>query len=816
MADSKPINWAYPFKTAEISANPLQYLTHMAKANDGFYPTGENGLWHGGVHFDNGTAAVFDQSSVRCIADGEVIAYRVNESYPISEYTESIPQIKRVPYSSGFVLVKHMLRPPQPTNGAAAASEQSLPTLTFYSLYMHLQDWAGYKAKADLPRPGYWEAASYIVNTKDQGLNVRAAPSINGTALSMLSKGAQITVGSPEGDFCKLLSILSGSANPALTADSEGKLPGYVSFKLLKAQHEPKAKDSVVVLPPGIAIKAGDLIGHLGTYQNHNGAAQPLLHLEVFSCEDVPGFINKSQAWARSLPDTEKSLLKVHKDASRLIAHRDDIKPDNPPKQSDAGSQIGVDLVIPQALLDGLPAASKIKVSTTVAGSNTPQVTQWWRLDGLFADKEGNPINGWLAEQDLITTRHSPWEWTDFHCIEDTGKPVEKLAYTFNAKGMLSDDEKQNYLTQISKADGGPILAIARLYDIVDTNQDGVLTRKEIRSALGKPWHAQVLGQLITKYESEWFWNKRKWDELDPLLEEEPGKPNQTWEVEKQRIEELSWWKELAGQHGISGDGKAWHFQVLGLIGSFQAVSVFRFTLDVMRAVYPNLGPNRNNDLLEIADELNRHIPLYKLDTPLRRVHFFAQILQETGPQLSIEEGFIYKAGSLTQMFRYFRRNPEMARRHGYENRRGIKSDGTRMTQADFEAIANGAYGGRADLGNGDYATGDGWRYRGRGLKQLTGRYNYEALTRWHNQLINNWPEDNVNFVESPDLLLTMKYAARSAANFWVSKKLYELADKGTEPKTVDSITAIINKDTDSYPERRANLDRLWSAKVFD
>ena len=569
MANTKPINWAYPFKITEAATNPLQYLTHMAKANDGFYPTGENGLWHGGVHFDKGTAAVFDQSSVCCIADGEVIAYRVNETYPISEYPEATPQIKRKPFSSGFVLVKHKLQPPQPKSEAAAASEQSPPTLIFYSLYMHLQDWASYQAKADLPRPGFWETASYVVNTKDQGLNVRAAPNTNSAALAMLSKGAQITTGSPEGDFCKLLSIISGAAEPALTPDSEGKLPGFVAFKLLKAQHEPKAKDSVVVLPPGIAIKAGDLIGHLGTYQNHNGAAQPLLHLEVFSCEDVPGFISKSQAWARSLPDTEKSLLKVHKDASRLIAHRDDIKADNPPKQGDAGSQIGVDLVIPQALLDGLPAASKIKVSTTVAGSSTPQVTQWWRLGGLFADKEGNPINGWLAEQDLITTRHSPWEWTDFLCIEDTGKPVEKLAYTFNARGMLSDEEKQNYRTQISKADSGPILAIVRLYDIVDTDQDGVLTHKEIRAALSKPWHAQVLGQLITKYESEWFWDKSKWDELDLLLAEEPGKPNQTWEVEKQRIEEFSWWKELAGQHGISGDGKAWHFQSIAVINQF-------------------------------------------------------------------------------------------------------------------------------------------------------------------------------------------------------------------------------------------------------
>ncbi|WP_369958372.1 pesticin C-terminus-like muramidase [Pseudomonas benzenivorans] len=572
MADSKPINWAYPFPNTGTAINPLQYLTNMAKANGGYYPTGENGLWHGGVHFDKGTAAVFDQSSVRCIADGEVIAYRVNDSYPISEYRDDIPQIKRGPFSSGFVLVKHRLQPPRPSNAGAAASEQSPPTLTFYSLYMHLQDWAAYQAKPSLPRPTFWEAATYSVDTKDQGLNVRAEPKTNGEKLAVLSKGAQVTVSHSEGDFCKLLSIVSGAAEPALTPDSEGKLPGFVAFKLLKAQHEPKAKDSVVVLDTGIAIKAGDLIGHLGTYQNHNGAAQPLLHLEVFSCEDVPGFISKSQAWARPLPDAEKTLLKVHKDASKLIAHRDDIKPDNPPKQGDAGNRIGVDLIIPQALLDGLPTTHKIKVSTTPPGSSTAQTTHWWRLDGLFADKDGNPINGWLAEQDLITTRHSPWEWPGFQCIEDTGAPVEKLAYALNARGMLSDDEKQNYRAQISKADGGPVLAIARLFDIVDSDKDGVLTSDEIRAALGKPWHAQVLGQLVTKYESEWYWNKSKWDELDPLLAEEPGKPNPIWEIEKQRIEKLSWWKELAGQHGISEDGKAWHFQPIGLAGNFSGL----------------------------------------------------------------------------------------------------------------------------------------------------------------------------------------------------------------------------------------------------
>ncbi|NQD91324.1 hypothetical protein HP532_01495 [Pseudomonas sp. CrR25] len=791
MADSKPINWAYPFPTTGAAINPLQYLTNMAKANGGYYPTGENGLWHGGVHFDGGTAATFDQSSVRCIADGEVIAYRINETYPVSEYTDAIPQIKRVPFSSGFVLVKHRLRPPQPSNGVAAVSEKTPPTLTFYSLYMHLQDWASYQTKADLPRPGFWEAASYIVDTKDQGLNVRAEPNTNGTALAVLAKGAQVTVSHSEGDFCKLLSIVSGAAEPALTPDSQGKLPGFVAFKLLKAQHEPKAKDSVVMLETGIAIKAGDLIGHLGTYQNHNGAAQPLLHLEVFSCEDVPGFIAKSRAWASTLADTKKTLLKVHKNASRLISHRDDIKADNPPKQGDAGSQIGVDLIIPQALLDGLPTASKIKVSSTVAGSSTPQITQWWRLDGLFADEEGHPINGWLAELELITTRHSPWEWPDFQCIEDTGKPVEKLAYAFNARGMLSDEEKQNYRAQISKADSGPILAIARLYDIVDADKDGVLTSEEIRTALKKTWHAQVLGQLITKYESEWFWNKSKWDELDPLLAEEPGKPNQTWEVEKQRIEKLSWWKELAGQHGMSGDGKAWHFHPIELLGSFSSRRTEEITVQFLERIFNKRGSwftGRGGSKSFITTFKDNYPSVYNFDK-----YEFVQILNAALVRHGITTGY-QKAHFLAQCFHesaHFETTIEFASGEGYNPGR----------HRDAEK-------------NGNTVMGDGSRYKGKGLIQLTWKNNYTKYSTY----------SGIDFTESPDLIASdMFNAVDVSCWYWrnnggIHKKHNAKGDINVliahEKDNVELITLAVNGGSNGLAERKEIFEIIkkeWS-----
>lgn len=703
MAEHKPINWAYPFPSKDTSHNPLQLLTHMAQAKGGFYPTGENGLWHGGVHFDEGTAAVFDQSSVRCIADGEVIAYRIDERYPVSEFTDDIPMVKRAPFSTGFVLVKHSLQPPPLKNADGTIVEgQTPPGLTLYSLYMHLLDWTGYQAQADLPRPAFWETKRYTVNTQHDGLSVRAGPSKHTTKLSELSKGAEITIGETEGEFSKLVSLISGTAQPALSADDEGQLPGYVSTSLLKPHSEPAEYGKVVVLDSGLPIKAGDLIGHPGLYQNHDSAAQHMVHVELFSCDDVPAFIARSRAWASRLPDDQKTLLKVYKGASKLITHRDDINAENPPKLDDDGTQIGVDLIIPQSLLDGLPASRKIRVKD--GADNT---MHWWRLDGLFADADGNPIDGWLAEQELITTRHSPWEWEGFQCIEETGTLVEKLAYAFNARGLLSADEQHNYRAQISKADGGPIVTLARLYDIADTDKDGVLTSAEIQAALTRPWHAQVLGQLITKYESEWFWNKDKWDELDPLLAEEPGKPNLVWEVEKQRIEKLSWWEELEARHGVHRDGNAWHFHITPTVSAFYCtrelidvdlfIDEYTSQHEQFMANTPVFSQTSKSNLRTILEFINGYYYSNPDKANLFELAYMLATARHEAYYFPTGEFFSSKAevGAIAYFNKY---DPVLASTEEHRNR----------------AIANG-----------NTQEGDGYRYRGRGLVHLTWKKNY-------------------------------------------------------------------------------------------
>lgn len=103
--------------------------------------------------------------------------------------------------------------------------------------------------------------------------------------------------------------------------------------------------------------------------------------------------------------------------------------------------------------------------------------------------------------------------------------------------------------------------------------------------------------------------------------------------------------------------------------------------------------------------------------------------MQETGASLSVEESFVYKASSLVSTFGYFHSHPAMATALGYASVRPIKADGASVSPEDQVKVANFAYGGRPTLGNGSVESGDGWKYRGRGLKQLTGELTIQNLT---------------------------------------------------------------------------------------
>lgn len=219
-------------------------------------------------------------------------------------------------------------------------------------------------------------------------------------------------------------------------------------------------------------------------------------------------------------------------------------------------------------------------------------------------------------------------------------------------------------------------------------------------------------------------------------------------------------------------------------------------TGDRLSDVFPDADRDR---LTQVAREVDLQIVTARLNSPDRLAHFFGQVLQEVGQRMRLVESLDYRADRLGSIFRYFRRNPEEALLYGR----------TADRPADQEAIANRAYADRN--GNGDIESGDGWRFRGRGLKQVTGRAHYRAFTEDHARMFG----EQIDFEAEPDLLGTPSHAARSALWFWRVNDLFLLADAGINRAAADSITAIINPGTDSYGQRWENVRGLSGSEVF-
>ena len=221
-----------------------------------------------------------------------------------------------------------------------------------------------------------------------------------------------------------------------------------------------------------------------------------------------------------------------------------------------------------------------------------------------------------------------------------------------------------------------------------------------------------------------------------------------------------------------------------------------KLTGDRLASVFPDADTNR---LAQIAQEINLQIVVARLDSLYRLAHFFGQVQQEVGQELRLVESFDYRADRLAPIFSYFRRNPDDALLYGR----------TADHPADQEAIANRAYADRND--NGDVESGDGWRFRGRGLKQVPGRANYHAFTEDHARVFG----ERIDFEVEPGLLGTPHDAARSALWFWRANDLFSLADAGINRAAANSITAIINPGTDSFDQRWENVRDLGASEVF-
>jgi putative chitinase len=169
----------------------------------------------------------------------------------------------------------------------------------------------------------------------------------------------------------------------------------------------------------------------------------------------------------------------------------------------------------------------------------------------------------------------------------------------------------------------------------------------------------------------------------------------------------------------------------------------------------------------------------YGIDTNKRQAAFIGQCMHESGNFKLLEENLNYSAKALIATWPSRFPTEEMANQYA----------------RNPEKIANKVYGGR--MGNADESSGEGWRYRGRGIKQLTGKENYE---RCGSGL-------GVDLVGNPDLLLDPKYAALSAGWFWNKHNLNDLADKAD----IETMTKRINGGLLGLDARKAAIAKAES-----
>jgi len=246
----------------------------------------------------------------------------------------------------------------------------------------------------------------------------------------------------------------------------------------------------------------------------------------------------------------------------------------------------------------------------------------------------------------------------------------------------------------------------------------------------------------------------------------------QTGNFDKSVEKALKSWQKSNGlkSDGIVGPNTLKKMGILLAEDIKNVASDVTFKLDNLKGYIPD------NVISQIPETAKN----FGITNVLRLSHFLSQCAHESGGFKSVSENLNYSAEGLKKTFgKYF---------PGNLNESYAKNP---------EKIASRVYGGR--MGNGDESTKEGWKYRGRGYIQLTGKSNYEAFDKI--------VEDDI--VNNPDLVAT-KYPMMSAAFFFDKNKLWSICDKGSDDATVTSVTKRVNGGTLGLDDRIKKFKKIY------
>ena len=234
--------------------------------------------------------------------------------------------------------------------------------------------------------------------------------------------------------------------------------------------------------------------------------------------------------------------------------------------------------------------------------------------------------------------------------------------------------------------------------------------------------------------------------------------------------------KEWQLANGLTVDGiivqSSWD-KLMGQVTAAQPViSASEFKLSALKGLVPDAV------IAQIPDTAAK----FGITTSLRLAHFLSQCGHESGGFKAVQENLNYSAKGLTGTFgKYF-----------------VNEAAALPYQRQPEKIANRVYSSR--MGNGAEASGDGWKFRGRGYIQLTGKENYTRFDKTVSE----------DILANPDLVAT-KYPLASAAFFFQSNNLWAICDKGADTATVTAVTKRVNGGTLGLDDRLKHFNEYYA-----
>ena len=830
-----------------------EFISQLNKLNSGTFPIGRNRIWHGGVHLSE-KGGWHSSGAVRAIADGEIVAYRfATEPAKATRKSEAgEPEHEIDLYTSpSFCLIRHRYE----------AGEKNKNSLTFYSLYMHIACENSYSAEPEryvvasngvpiykgaaemqlkaedklgvarkgaeiilidknnpsvrsneknesqpyqlahyaVPKAGdpelFYIAAKYInaeCKTKPNWLippeskparytvpnNTWLRKTADSTEEStgvpassevvLLGEQQMVTINGGLTDFRQVQVFKAGSGtvknsdNQVMANASKDSIGWLTKNKLgaaLTAESSiPIDFDKVVLRDSNpIAVQAGEVIGHWGEHQvatlSTSGFSidpdQKAVHFEVFVTE-------KDTQDKQMLNDCIQNKAQVTGGQDYLVLNKDKV--------------VTYRLINHKKQLSYEALAKFGPLNTPLAVKKTDIVThgtqKFVRVRERAAEKDELAGEFVLLASDAELLSQHDWGKLGVKLVDGSNDP----------DGFLDKEDTEGQ-------EGGAFFST--LYDLltIDRDNDNVLSGDEIKSALADDDLANKLRRLFIKHESEWIKRDKGWPRLQKELADQP----KLYEYAMQVHNNMAWVEEVKE---LLGGTKMWFIHPAGMMGLIQERNDadYLITVELIETVLGHQKKwftGKSGGKLFASKFRDNYIDVYEYDKEL-----FVSSLNDKLDKYGIV-GPYHKAHFLSQC---------------------LHESSNLDTTLEFGSGRNYDPDQHKDaIANGNENMGDGPKYKGRGLLQLTWKKNYKRFSLY----------SGVDCVENPDLIASnMLNSIEASCWFWrhnggVYKKFNARGDINilvdNEKNNVRLISLAVNGGENGLAERENYFSRIKS-----